>query len=71
MISWIPLLGRNGLVNQALISAGHRSTSRWNGCSISDFAVVLAFVHLFTFFMVVPIFNSMIAHRQAADRGRL
>jgi putative spermidine/putrescine transport system permease protein len=25
----------------------------------SDFAVILAFVHLFTFFMVVPIFNSM------------
>jgi len=26
----------------------------------SQFSVVLAFVHLFTFFMVVPIFNSMI-----------
>jgi putative spermidine/putrescine transport system permease protein len=26
----------------------------------SEFSVVLAFVHLFTFFMVVPIFNSMI-----------
>ena len=25
----------------------------------SDFAVVLAFVHLYTLFMVVPIFNSM------------
>ena len=34
MISWIPLLGRNGLVNQALIGARARSTSRWNGCSI-------------------------------------
>jgi putative spermidine/putrescine transport system permease protein len=26
----------------------------------SEFSVVLAFVHLFTFFMVIPIFNSMI-----------
>ena len=25
----------------------------------SDFAIVLAFVHLYTLFMVVPIFNSM------------
>lgn len=25
----------------------------------SDFSVVLAFVHLFTTFMIVPIFNSM------------
>ena len=33
MISWIPLLGRNGLVNLAL-SAPTSSTSRSNGCSI-------------------------------------
>ena len=25
----------------------------------SDFAVVIAYVHLFTLFMIVPIFNSM------------
>ena len=25
----------------------------------SDFAVILAFVHLYTLFMVVPIFNTM------------
>ena len=25
----------------------------------SDFSVVLAFVHLYTMFMIVPIFNSM------------
>ena len=27
---------------------------------LSEFSVVLALVHLFTFFMVVPIFNSMV-----------
>ncbi len=59
MISWIPLLGRNGLVNQALIGAGMvRSPIEW--LLYSRFAVVLAFVHLFTFFMVIPIFNSMV-----------
>ena len=58
MISWIPLLGRNGLVNQALLSLGVIDKPlEW--LLYSDFAVVLAFVHLFTFFMVVPILNSM------------
>ena len=58
MISWIPLLGRNGLVNQGLIKLGVvNEPVEW--LLYSDFAVVLAFVHLFTFFMVIPIFNSM------------
>ncbi len=59
MIAWIPLLGRNGLVNQGLIGAGIiEAPLEW--LLFSEFAVVLALVHLFTFFMVVPIFNSMI-----------
>ena len=59
MIAWIPLLGRNGLVNQALINVGIiRQPLEW--LLFSEFAVVLSLVHLFTFFMVVPIFNSMI-----------
>ena len=58
MISWIPLLGRNGLVNQSLQSAGLiDSPIEW--LLFSDFSVVLAFVHLYTMFMIVPIFNSM------------
>ncbi|WP_085314342.1 ABC transporter permease [Derxia lacustris] len=58
MISWIPLLGRNGVVNQALMGSGLvNSPVEW--LLYSDFAVVLAFVHLFTMFMIVPIFNSM------------
>ena len=32
MISWVPLLGRNGLVNQALMGAGPRRRSRSSGC---------------------------------------
>ena len=59
MIAWIPLLGRNGLVNSGLRSAGLIDQPlEW--LLFSEFAVVLALVHLFTFFMVVPIFNSMI-----------
>ena len=58
MISWIPLLGRNGLVNDALL-AGGLVDERQDWLLFSEFAVVLAFVHLYTLFMIVPIFNSM------------
>jgi putative spermidine/putrescine transport system permease protein len=58
MISWIPLLGRNGLVNQALLGAGViRQPIEW--LLYSPFAVTIAFVHLLTAFMFVPILNSM------------
>ena len=58
MISWVPLLGRNGLANQVLLGAGLvRQPVEW--LLFSDFSVVLAFVHLYTMFMIVPIFNSM------------
>jgi putative spermidine/putrescine transport system permease protein len=58
MISWIPLLGRNGLVNQTLQSIGLIDKPiEW--LLFSDFSVVIAFVHLYTMFMIVPIFNSM------------
>jgi putative spermidine/putrescine transport system permease protein len=58
MISWVPLLGRNGLVNEGLLALGLVSQPmEW--LLFSDFSVVLAFVHLYTMFMIVPIFNSM------------
>lgn len=58
MISWIPVLGRHGLVNSALIEIGIVSAPvEW--LLYSDFAVVLAMVHLYTLFMVVPIFNTL------------
>ncbi|KAB1074063.1 ABC transporter permease [Methylobacterium planeticum] len=58
MISWIPLLGRNGLVNDTLQSLG-LTKSPIEGLLYSNFSVTLAFVHLYTVFMIVPIFNSM------------
>ena len=58
MISWIPFLGRNGLANQSLIGMGIVDEPvEW--LLYSEFAVCLAFVHLYTLFMVVPIFNTM------------
>ena len=58
MISWIPLLGKNGLVNQTLIGAVIiNEPIQW--LLYSSFSVCLAFVHLYTLFMVVPIFNTM------------
>lgn len=58
MISWIPFLGRNGLLNSVLLKLGvvHQPLEF---LLFSDFAVVLALVHINTVFMVVPIFNSM------------
>ncbi|MGX5667482.1 ABC transporter permease [Rhizobium daejeonense] len=77
MISWIPVLGRNGLVNSSLIGTGIISQPiEW--LLYSDFAVVLAMVHLYTLFMVTPIFNTMMridralveAARDAGASGR-
>jgi putative spermidine/putrescine transport system permease protein len=79
MISWIPFLGRNGIFNQALVGSGvvHQPVEF---LLFSDFAVIVAYVHLFTLFMVVPIFNSMAridkslleaAHDAGASRFRV
>ena len=58
MISWIPFLGRNGMFNQALMAIGV-TDEPLDFLLFSDFAVILTYVHLFTLFMIVPIFNSM------------
>jgi putative spermidine/putrescine transport system permease protein len=58
MISWIPVLGRNGLINMALVKSGLVSQPvEW--LLYSEFAVILAMVHLYTLFMVTPIFNTL------------
>ena len=54
MISWIPVLGRQGLVNKSLISLGIIDVPL-DFLLFSDFAVVVAYVHLFTLFMIVAL----------------
>jgi putative spermidine/putrescine transport system permease protein len=79
MISWIPFLGLNGVFNRGLLAAGliHQPLSF---LLFSDFAVIVAYVHLDTLFMIVPIFNSMAridrdiieaAHDAGAGRWRV
>jgi putative spermidine/putrescine transport system permease protein len=58
MISWIPLLGKEGLVNEALLAAGV-IREPIEALLFSSLSVVIAYVHQLTIFMVVPIFNSM------------
>jgi len=58
MISWIPLLGKEGLINMSLIRLGivHEPLEF---LLFSSFSVVVAYVHQLTIFMIVPIFNAM------------
>jgi len=58
MVSWVPLLGREGLVNQLLLDTGiiHEPLS-W--LLYSQFAVILAYVNLLTLAMLGPITHSM------------
>ena len=58
MISWIPFLGTNGIINSTLLRM-HLISHPLEFLLFSDFAVIVAYVHLFTLFMMVPIFNSM------------
>jgi putative spermidine/putrescine transport system permease protein len=58
MISWIPLLGQQGLINQVITRTG-LSRQPLKFLLFSDFAVVVAYVHQLTIFMIVPIFNSL------------
>ncbi|MBF2050685.1 MAG: ABC transporter permease [Leptolyngbya sp. IPPAS B-1204] len=58
MISWIPVLGKEGLINSLLLNLNLvEQPVEW--LLYSDFAVVLGMVHLYNFFMIAPIFNSM------------
>lgn len=58
MISWIPLLGQNGLINMVLTGSGVIKEPL-RVLLFSDFSVVVAYVHQLTIFMIVPIFNAL------------
>jgi len=58
MISWIPLLGKEGLINTVLIKLG-AIHAPLEFLLFSSFSVVVAYVHQLTIFMIVPIFSAM------------
>ena len=58
MISWIPFLGRNGILNNVVMST-HLVQQPLDFLLFSDFAVIVAYVHIYTLMMVAPIVNSM------------
>jgi putative spermidine/putrescine transport system permease protein len=57
-IAWIPMMGREGLLNTALINAGIISQPL-DFLLFSDFAVRVAMVQLYLLFMISPIFFSL------------
>lgn len=58
MISWIPFLGREGILNQILIHL-NAIDKPLDIFLFSEFSVILTLVHLYTLFAIAPIFNSM------------
>lgn len=58
MISWVPLLGREGLVNQALLSM-HVIDQPISWLLYSEFSVIVVYVNMLTLAMTGPIANSM------------
>lgn len=64
MISWVPLLGKEGLVNQIVLGIG-LANQPMEFLLYSDFALVLGMVHLYVIFMIAPIF--ILEHCATAD----
>lgn len=58
MVSWIPFLGTHGLFNGLLMSLG-LIDHPLEFLLFSNFAVVIAYINLFTLMMIVPIANAM------------
>ena len=58
MTSWIPFLGSKGILNSFLINIG-LVDEPVQFLLFSEFAVIVSYVHMFTLFMVAPLFNVM------------
>ncbi len=58
LLSWFPILGRKGLVNNAVVGLG-LSDKPLDFLFFSEFAVVVSYTHVFTLFMMAPLFNVM------------
>jgi len=58
MVSWVPLLGREGLVNKALLGMG-LITEPLSWLLYSEFSVIIVYINVLTLAMLGPIANSM------------
>lgn len=58
MISWIPFLGREGIINSALLKL-HVINEPLKFLLFSEFSVLLVYVHTMTLMMIAPISNAM------------
>src|SRR5947199_4534755 len=58
MITWIPFLGRHCILNHTVIALG-LADHPLEFLLFSDFSVVIAFVHLFSLFMIIAILTSI------------
>ena len=66
VFGWIVILGRKGLLNQALLALGLEPVK----LLYSETAVVIGLVNIFVPFMVLPIMASIERFRQASRRPR-
>jgi spermidine/putrescine transport system permease protein len=55
--AWLPILGRNGLINQALMAMGMTSPIEW--FLFNEGTLYLGLVYVYTLFMTLPIFLSL------------
>ncbi len=57
-VAWIPFLGKEGIINKAVIFIGISDKSL-EFLLFSEFAVLLSYIQIFTLFMMAPLFNVM------------
>ena len=57
-VAWIPFLGTEGIINQAVMGIGLSDEPR-KFLLFSEFAVLLSYIQIFTLFMMAPLFNVM------------
>ncbi|MGI9117501.1 MAG: ABC transporter permease [Gaiellales bacterium] len=66
IVSWLPVLGRQGLINYFLVNVVHVTKEPIDALFYSTFAITLALIQLYVLFMVTPIFFQLATLDNAA-----
>ena len=66
IVSWLPVLGRQGLINYFLVNVIHVVKEPIDALFYSTFAITLALIQLYVLFMVTPIFFQLATLDNAA-----